>query len=211
MLEILWLGRGGQGAFTAARLLGLAAVRFAGLQAMAFPAFGPERRGAPVYAYTRISTRPIHDRSAVRQAPIAVILDATLLPQLRRDQLAAAPLLLVDGGDQQSLVAGSDSLQWQVPARALAEAHLGSHHTNTVLLGMLNGLLALLPVNALNAAICSEFAPHWQAPEPLPTRASANLAAFAAANQLGSQAQQQPQLQQWLGQLSPQLGALRHD
>ncbi|WP_215252579.1 2-oxoacid:acceptor oxidoreductase family protein, partial [Escherichia coli] len=72
MLDILWLGRGGQGAFTAARLLGLGAVRFADLEAMAFPSFGPERRGAPVYAYTRLSRSPIRDRSPVRQALVAV-------------------------------------------------------------------------------------------------------------------------------------------
>ena len=119
MLEVLWLGRGGQGAFTAARLLGLAAVRFAGLQAMAFPSFGPERRGAPVYAYTRISAHPIHDRSAVRHAQIAVILDETLLPQLRRDQLITQPLLLIDGGKQQSasdIDEQANGIAWRLPA-----------------------------------------------------------------------------------------------
>lgn len=201
MLEVLWLGRGGQGAFTAARLLGLAAVRFAGLQAMAFPSFGPERRGAPVYAYTRIAARPIHDRSAVRHAQIAVILDETLLPQLRRDQLISQPLLLIDGGKQQR---GSDiaeqptDIAWRLPAAALAWEHLGSHHTNTVLIGALNGLLDLLPTDALATAIQHEFAPHWQAPAPLPKRASANLAACQAASHLGANEQAHPLLARWL-------------
>jgi len=210
MLEVLWLGRGGQGAFTAARLLGLAAVRFAGLQAMAFPSFGPERRGAPVYAYTRISAHPIHDRSAVRHAQIAVILDETLLPQLRRDQLISQPLLLIDGGKQQNVAEETHEIAWRLPAAALAWEHLGSHHTNTVLIGALNGLLSLLPTDSLATAIQHEFAPHWQAPAPLPKRASANLAAYQAASHLGANEQTHPLLARWLNRhssLIPQAGA----
>lgn len=210
MLEVLWLGRGGQGAFTAARLLGLAAVRFAGLQAMAFPSFGPERRGAPVYAYTRISAHPIHDRSAVRHAQIAVILDETLLPQLRRDQLITQPLLLIDGGKQQNVAEETHEIAWRLPAATLAWEHLGSHHTNTVLIGALNGLLSLLPTDALATAIQHEFAPHWQAPAPLPKRASANLAAYQAASHLGANEQTHPLLARWLNRhssLIPQAGA----
>ncbi|EHD22340.1 MULTISPECIES: 2-oxoacid:acceptor oxidoreductase family protein [Brenneria] len=181
MLDILWLGRGGQGAFTAARLLGLAAVRFADLEAMAFPSFGPERRGAPVYAYTRLSRSPIRDRSPVRQAQVAVVMDETLLPQLRAEQLSAGALILIDAKQEQGVQRLPIGLGWRVPARALAEHHLGSPHANTVLLGILNGVLSLLPPAALEKAIISEFAPHWQAPAPLPERVRRNLAAFAAA------------------------------
>lgn len=208
MLEVLWLGRGGQGAFTAARLLGLAAVRFAGLQAMAFPSFGPERRGAPVYAYTRISAHPIHDRSAVRHAQIAVILDETLLPQLRRDQLITQPLLLIDGGKQQNasdIAEQANGIVWRLPAATLAWEHLGSHHTNTVLIGALNGLLGLLPTDALTTAIQHEFAPHWQATAPLPKRASANLAAYQAASHLGANERTHPLLARWLDHHKPHI------
>ncbi|MBO4365516.1 MAG: 2-oxoacid:acceptor oxidoreductase family protein, partial [Eggerthellaceae bacterium] len=48
MIEILWHGRGGQGAFTAAKLLGAAFCMEQGNYALAFPSFGPERRGAPM-------------------------------------------------------------------------------------------------------------------------------------------------------------------
>ncbi|MDO4556731.1 MAG: 2-oxoacid:acceptor oxidoreductase family protein, partial [Lachnospiraceae bacterium] len=54
MTEIRWHGRGGQGAFTAARLLGNAVSIYEEKYALAFPSFGPERRGAPVLAFTRI-------------------------------------------------------------------------------------------------------------------------------------------------------------
>jgi pyruvate ferredoxin oxidoreductase gamma subunit len=63
LIEIRWHARGGQGGFTAARLLGLAASVFGGHYAQAFPSFGPERRGAPVLGFTRIDHKPITDHS----------------------------------------------------------------------------------------------------------------------------------------------------
>ena len=59
MTEILWHGRGGQGAFTAARLLGDAYSLKDNAYALAFPSFGPERRGAPIRAFTKLDTKPI--------------------------------------------------------------------------------------------------------------------------------------------------------
>lgn len=79
MIEILWHGRGGQGAFTAARLLGAASALADGRFALAFPSFGPERRGAPMRAFTKMDTSPIGDRSAVTRADFAIYLDETLL------------------------------------------------------------------------------------------------------------------------------------
>ena len=79
MLEFIWHARGGQGAFTAARCLGAAAALSAGAYALAFPTFGPERRGAPMRAFTKIDTAPIGDRSAVAKADYVIYLDDTLL------------------------------------------------------------------------------------------------------------------------------------
>ena len=85
MKEIIWLGRGGQGAFTAAKLLGAAyTIDSDGKYALAFPSFGPERRGAPVRAFTKLDTKPVADRSQTEKADYIVILDDTLYsPQLR--------------------------------------------------------------------------------------------------------------------------------
>jgi 2-oxoisovalerate ferredoxin oxidoreductase gamma subunit len=77
ILEIRWHGRGGQGAVTAAMILAKAAIS-EGRWAQAFPAFGPERRGAPVLAFTRISDSPITIRSEIYQPDVIVILDPTL-------------------------------------------------------------------------------------------------------------------------------------
>ncbi|MDR2502391.1 MAG: 2-oxoacid:acceptor oxidoreductase family protein [Oscillospiraceae bacterium] len=65
MTEVLWHGRGGQGAFTAARILGCAWVLRGGY-ALAFPSFGPERRGAPMRAFTKLDTAPVVDRSEIK-------------------------------------------------------------------------------------------------------------------------------------------------
>ena len=84
MKEIIWLGRGGQGAFTAAKLLGAAFTVNDNKYALAFPSFGPERRGAPVRAFTKLDTKPVVDRSQTEKADYIVILDDTLYsPQLR--------------------------------------------------------------------------------------------------------------------------------
>lgn len=79
MIEILWLGRGGQGAFTSAKLLGASYTsKGDDNYALAFPSFGPERRGAPVRAFTKLSGKPILDRSETEKADYIVILDETL-------------------------------------------------------------------------------------------------------------------------------------
>lgn len=71
-------GRGGQGAVTSAELTALAAIG-TGKYAQAFPSFGPERRGAPVMAYIRVSDKPIKTREKVYNPDIVVVLDPSLL------------------------------------------------------------------------------------------------------------------------------------
>jgi pyruvate ferredoxin oxidoreductase gamma subunit len=79
LIEIRWHGRGGQGAVTSAELLAKAAID-EGKFAQAFPAFGPERRGAPVVAFDRIdSEKPIRLRAEIREPDIVIVLDPTLL------------------------------------------------------------------------------------------------------------------------------------
>jgi len=88
MKEIIWLGRGGQGAFTAAKLFGAAYTADTDTQyALAFPSFGPERRGAPVRAFTKLDTRPVLDRSQTEKADFIVILDDTLYTPALQNQL----------------------------------------------------------------------------------------------------------------------------
>jgi pyruvate ferredoxin oxidoreductase gamma subunit len=78
MLEIRWHGRGGQGAKTASILLGEAAAA-AGKYIQAFPEYGPERMGAPVTSYNRLSDEPIRLNCSVTNPKYVVILDPTLI------------------------------------------------------------------------------------------------------------------------------------
>ncbi len=78
MTEVRFHGRGGQGAVTSAELVALSAID-EGKYAQAFPSFGPERRGAPVVAFLRVSGSRIRVRSKVYNPDIVVVLDPTLL------------------------------------------------------------------------------------------------------------------------------------
>ena len=78
LVEIRWHGRGGQGAKTAALLLGDAALA-SGKYIQAFPEYGPERMGAPVASFNRISPKPILLHSSVTNPDVVVVLDPTLI------------------------------------------------------------------------------------------------------------------------------------
>ncbi len=78
ILEIRWHGRGGQGSKTASILLGKVAAK-TGKNIQAFPEYGPERMGAPVLAYNRISDEAITLHCQVTEPSIVVVLDPTLL------------------------------------------------------------------------------------------------------------------------------------
>ena len=78
LIEIRWHGRGGQGAKTAALLLGDAALA-SGKYIQAFPEYGPERMGAPVASFNRISPKPILLHSGVTNPDVVVVLDPTLI------------------------------------------------------------------------------------------------------------------------------------
>jgi pyruvate ferredoxin oxidoreductase gamma subunit len=80
MISVRWHGRGGQGCFTAARILGASAVN-EGLYALAFPSFGPERRGAPVLGFTKIDYAPVTDRSEIKSCDFIVVMDDSILDE----------------------------------------------------------------------------------------------------------------------------------
>ena len=78
LIEIRWHGRGGQGAKTAAQLLAKVAAEEGG-HSQGSPEYGPERTGAPIRAYTRISTEPIDVHCGISKPDVVVVLDETLL------------------------------------------------------------------------------------------------------------------------------------
>jgi len=172
----VWLGRGGQGAFTAARLLGLAAVKFAGAQAVAFPSFGPERRGAPVFAFTHLSQNAIGERGVPLKADALVILDESLLKQVSTPFLHEDTLVIVDAqpSHRSTVHAGRVAA---IDASGIAREILGSTHTNTILLGFLVGISGLLHASAVEQGIAAEFGSN--------SRGKKNALAFRHAFDLG--------------------------
>jgi len=79
LVEIVFHGRGGQGAVTAANLLVAAALNDGNKGVQAFPFFGAERRGAPVRAFARISEDEIHLRSEIYEPDIVIVLDESIM------------------------------------------------------------------------------------------------------------------------------------
>lgn len=148
MIEVLWHGRGGQGAFTAARLLGAAASMADGRHALAFPSFGPERRGAPMRAFTKMADAPIGDRSAIAQADYVVYLDDTLLGDGWERELKPGGLVLANSTrtfDDPRIVA--------LDADGISSAVLGRPIPNTVFLGALAALCERVELADVEGAI----------------------------------------------------------
>ena len=78
LTEIRWHGRGGQGAVTAAKMVAELALG-EGKYFQAFPEYGPERSGAPIVAFTRVSDAPIQVYSGIENPQIVVVLDSSLM------------------------------------------------------------------------------------------------------------------------------------
>lgn len=131
MTEVLWHGRGGQGAFTAARLLGEAyALKDLNSFALAFPSFGPERRGAPIRAFTKLDNKPIGNRSETKKADFSIFLDDTLFSEEAFNELKQGGVIILN-----SKKPIEDKRVFVIDADSIAEEILKRPITNTVLLG----------------------------------------------------------------------------
>lgn len=138
LTEVRFHGRGGQGAWTASRLLaqaGLKEKRFI----QSFPSFGPERAGAPITAFTRISDTPIHIHSSVYEPDVVVVLDPTLLGTSVKEGVKPDTKLVVN--TKMSPLELKESLGllanevWTLDATSLALKVLNRPITNTAMLG----------------------------------------------------------------------------
>ncbi len=140
MNEIRFHGRGGQGAVTSAELLALAAIG-EGKYAQAFPSFGPERRGAPVVAFCRISDEKIRIRANIYEPDIVVVLDASLLTVVNvASGLKPNGVVITTSKDDAAKVKsilGIKTLVGVVDAVKIATEILGLPITNTTMLGSL--------------------------------------------------------------------------
>ena len=150
MLEFIWHARGGQGAFTAARCLGAAAALSAGAYALAFPTFGPERRGAPMRAFTKIDTAPIGDRSAVHRAAFVIYLDETLVEDGWEGQARPGGLMLLN-----TKRALDDPRILGIDADGISAAALGRPFPTRCFSGVIPALAAAVTIEDIHAGICA--------------------------------------------------------
>lgn len=137
--EYRWHGRGGQGAWTASELLARTAL-YEGKFIQSFPEFGPERMGAPVTAFTRISSEPIKVHSSVYEPDVVVVLDPTLLKSVPvASGVDENGIFIVNSTDEPGKVRESLNTQkgrlWTIPATQIALRILGMPITNTAMLG----------------------------------------------------------------------------
>lgn len=139
--EIRWHGRGGQGAKTAALLFGDAAMSL-GKYIQAFPEYGPERMGAPVASFNRISEVPITVHYGITEPDIVLVLDPTLMGKVDVTAgLKADGILIVNTSDSPGQVRKKIDLKgrkvFTVDASRISTEIIGRDIPNTPMLGAL--------------------------------------------------------------------------
>ena len=137
-LEIRWHGRGGQGAKTAALLLADVAFK-TGAYVQGFPEYGPERMGAPITAFNRISRDRIRVHSNIYEPDFVVVVDETLLHSVHvTDGLKRDGAIIVNtprsAEEIRPLLRGYRGAVYTVDARAISEETLGKNFPNTPML-----------------------------------------------------------------------------
>jgi len=164
MVEFRWHGRGGQGAWTASELLARTALD-EGKYIQSFPEFGPERMGAPVTAFTRISSEPIRLHCAVYDPEVVIVLDNTLLKTvpvtagLNQDDNC----LIINSSEDPAVLKQSlhvvKGKVWTVPATELALNILGTPMANTALLGAVAKATGMVSLEGIEKTLKSRFKP----------------------------------------------------
>ncbi|MEO0082256.1 MAG: 2-oxoacid:acceptor oxidoreductase family protein [candidate division WOR-3 bacterium] len=158
VLEIRWHGRGGQGAKTAALLFGEAALD-TGKFIQAFPEYGPERMGAPVQAFNRLSDEPIRTHSGIKEPKIVVVLDASLIETARvTEGLKEDGILLVNTTETpeelRKRVRLPENIKvYAVDASKIAMETVGKNVPNTPMLGALVKVTGVLEFEPMMKAI----------------------------------------------------------
>ena len=138
MIEIRWHGRGGQGAKTASLLLADAAFN-TGKYIQGFPEYGPERMGAPITAYNRISDSEIRIHSNIYEPDYVVVVDDTLLEAVDvtagLKETGAIVINTVKTAEElKPLLKGYSGKVYTIDARKVSEEALGKYFPNTPML-----------------------------------------------------------------------------
>jgi pyruvate ferredoxin oxidoreductase gamma subunit len=138
LIEIRWHGRGGQGAKTASLLLADAAFN-TGKYIQGFPEYGPERMGAPITAYNRISNKPITIHSNIYEPDYVVVVDDTLLDSVDvtaglKEKGAIVINSTKSGEEITKSLKGYKGEVYKIDARKISIEALGKYFPNTPML-----------------------------------------------------------------------------
>ena len=165
MIEIRWHGRGGQGAKTAAQLVAQIALE-EGRYSQGFPEYGPERMGAPIRGFTRVSDAPIRLHCAIERPDVVVVLDDTMIGMKAVTEGADGKTVFVintiltpsEMGDKLSSAGGNPvGTVYCVDATRISIDELGRPMPNTPMIGALVKATACISISALKKDIQKKF------------------------------------------------------
>ena len=153
MIEIRWHGRGGQGAKTASLLLADAAFN-TGKYIQGFPEYGPERMGAPITAYNRISETPITIHSNIYEPDYVVVVDDTLLESVDvTSGLKKKGAIVINTTKSaeylKKALKGYSGEIYTIDARKISEEALGRYFPNTPMLAAIVKVSKIMTDNEL--------------------------------------------------------------
>lgn len=160
-MEVRWHARGGQGAVTAAKALAEAAVT-GGKYVQAFPEYGPERMGAPIRAYNRLSNKAIYIHGPVTQPQYVVVLDPTLIGMVDiAEGTTESTIFIINTPRSPKEIREKLRLKggklYTIDATRISQESLGRAIPNTPMLGALVGISAVIGTEALIEDIKENF------------------------------------------------------
>jgi len=161
MFEILWHGRGGQGAKTAATMVAHTAME-TGQYSQGFPEYGPERMGAPIKGYTRISKKPITVHCGITNPEAVVVMDPTLLDAIDVTEGTDKKTVFIVNtrlapAEIREKLNLKDGKVYTVDATQIAIDEIGRPIPNVPLIGALVKVTDLLPLEGCKKDITKKF------------------------------------------------------
>ncbi len=159
IVEIRIHGRGGQGAKTAAEFIAEAALD-KGKHIQSFPEYGPERAGAPMKAYTRVSDKKIKTFAPVVNPDIVIVIDPTLVNESVTEGLDKSGILLINTHEKSETIRIKTKFQgkiYTVDATKISLDSVGQNLPNTPMLGALVKISNVITLNSLNNKVNEKF------------------------------------------------------
>jgi len=161
-VEIRWHGRGGQGTVTAAKVLADTCLS-GGRYVQAFPEYGPERAGAPLRAYNRISSKKLRMHCPVLEPDIVAVADATLLDSINTAEGAKNNTIFIVNTSKdpkeikEKLKAGQNQRVFSLDATKIAIECFGRAMPNAPMLGAVCKITGLITLEHLLEDVKKSF------------------------------------------------------